>query len=142
MSKIAIVYWSATGNTEEMAKLIAEGAKEAQAEVVLYTAEEFSLELMKQYEKIAFGCPSMGVEELEDTEFEPMFSSCKSELAGKKIVLFGAYGWGDGEWMRNWEEVCRADGAVLVSESVITNECVETSVGEACREAGRVLVNG
>ena len=93
---------------------VLEGAKEAGAEADLYTASEFSDSQVEDYDALAFGCPSMGSEQLEDSEFEPMFNSCEGKLKGKKLALFGSYGWGDGEWMRNWEEQCASDGAVLV----------------------------
>ena len=96
MSKVAVVYWSGTGNTEMMAQKVAEGAKEAGAEVSVLTCADFSADDVDAYDAIAFGCPAMGAEELEDTEFEPMFSACESKLSGKKIALFGSYGWGDG----------------------------------------------
>ena len=119
MSKVAVVYWSGTGNTEMMAQKVAEGAKEAGAEVSVLTCADFSADDVDAYDAIAFGCPAMGAEELEDTEFEPMFSACESKLSGKKIALFGSYGWGDGEWMRTWEESCKNDGAELVWESTL-----------------------
>ena len=122
MRKIAVVYWSGTGNTEAMASAVLEGAKEKGAEAVLFTAPEFDASMVDDYDAIAFGCPSMGAEQLEETEFEPMFSACESALKGKKIALFGSYGWGDGEWMRTWEETCLSDGAVLACESVICSQ--------------------
>ena len=112
MSKVAVVYWSGTGNTEMMAQKVAEGAKEAGAEVVL-TSADFSADDVDAYDAIAFGCPAMGAEELEDTEFEPMFSACESKLSGKKIALFGSYGWGDGEWMRTWQAGVEGDGCII-----------------------------
>ena len=99
MSKIAVVYWSGTGNTEAMAKAVLEGAKEKGAEAVLLAPDEFDVSIMESYDAIAFGCPPMGAEVLEEDEFEPMFASCESKLSGKRIALFGSYGWGDGEWM-------------------------------------------
>lgn len=95
---------------------------------------------MDHYSKLAFGCPSMGAEELEDTEFEPMFSQCEDKLSGKKIVLFGSYGWGDGEWMRNWEETCKEHGAILAGDSVICNETPDEEGETSCRELGEKLV--
>ena len=92
MSKIAVVYWSGTGNTEAMANEVAEGAKAAGAEVDVLTASEFGADKMDAYDAVAFGCPAMGAEELEDSEFEPMFSDCEGKLGGKKIALFGSYG--------------------------------------------------
>jgi flavodoxin, short chain len=139
MSKIAVVYWSGTGNTEAMAQLVALGAEEAGAEAAVLTAAGFSADALKEYDKIAFGCPSMGTEQLEETEFEPMFTSVESGLSGKKIALFGSYGWGDGEWMRNWEDACRTDGAVLVADPVLANNAPDEQAGEACKALGAAL---
>ena len=139
MSKVAVVYWSGTGNTEAMASAVAEGAKGKGAEVSLLTASEFSADQVGSYDAIAFGCPSMGDEQLEESEFEPMFTDCKSGLKGKNIALFGSYGWGDGEWMRSWEERCVDDGANLVCDSVICNEAPDDDALAACRELGAAL---
>ncbi len=139
MSKIAVVYWSGTGNTKMMAGKVAQGAQEAGCEVNTFTAAEFSADMMDSYDAIAFGCPSMGAEQLEEGEFEPMFSSCESKLQGKKIALFGSYGWGDGEWMRSWEETCREDGAVLACQSVICNEAPDDEADAACIALGKAL---
>ena len=137
--KIAVVYWSSTGNTEAMAQAVAEGAKQSGAEVALLTATEFGPEAMDSYDAVAFGCPAMGAEELEDTEFAPMFESCEDKLSGKKIALFGSYGWGDGEWMRSWEETCQNKGASLACDSVICQETPDDEALEACRKLGEAL---
>ena len=139
MSKVAVVYWSGTGNTEAMANQVVEGAKNAGAEVSLFTAAEFSSEKMAAFDAVAFGCPSMGAEQLEESEFEPMFTDCEAKLSGKKIALFGSYGWGDGEWMRTWEETCRGDGAVLACESVICNDAPDAEGVAACAALGKAL---
>lgn len=102
MSKIAVVFWSGTGNTEAMADAVAEGAKGAGAEVSVFNVTDFSADKVDEFDAIAFGCPAMGAETLEDSEFEPVFNECEPKLNGKKIALFGSYGWGDGEWMRTW----------------------------------------
>ena len=104
MARVAVVYWSGTGNTETMAMAVAKGAKSGNANVDVFQSTDFSAAKMDEYDAVAFGCPAMGAEELEDSEFLPMFNDCKAKLSGKKIALFGSYGWGDGEWMRNWEE--------------------------------------
>ena len=140
MSKIAVAYWSGTGNTEAMANKLAQAARAPGAEVEKRTAADFTADQMDSFDAVAFGCPSMGAEELEDTEFAPMFSACESKLSGKKIALFGSYGWGDGEWMRNWEQTCTADGAVLVCDSVICNEAPDEDGVEACKMLGKALV--
>lgn len=139
MSKIAIVYWSGTGNTEAMAFAVEEGARSKGAEVSLITASEFSADQIGSYNAIAFGCPSMGSEQLEECEFEPMFTDCEGNLRGKNIALFGSYGWGDGEWMRSWEERCSDDGANLVCDSVICNEAPDDEALSACRQLGEAL---
>ena len=139
MRKIAIVYWSGTGNTLAMAQAVAAGAQEAGAEVSLISAGQFGADLVSQYDAIAFGCPAMGGEVLEESEFEPMFSSCESLLKGKPIALFGSYGWGDGEWMRTWEDTCRADGAQLEHPSVICQESPDAEAITQCRALGAAL---
>ncbi len=139
MRKVAVVYWSGTGNTEAMAAAVAEGIREKGAEAALFTATEFDASMVDDFDAIAFGCPSMGAEQLEESEFEPMFSACEPKLQGKKIALFGSYGWGDGEWMRNWEETCAADGAVLACESVICNDAPDDDAQAACKSLGAAL---
>ena len=140
MSKIAVVYWSQTGNTEAMAAAVAEGIKEKGADAVVLTASEFNASMMDSYDGVAFGCPAMGAEVLEESEFQPMFDSCEPKLGGKKIALFGSYGWGDGEWMRNWEETCISAGAVLVCDSVICQETPDEDTLAACKALGAALV--
>lgn len=139
MSKIAVVYWSGTGNTEIMAQKIAEGARNAGAQADVIQVSDFSAEDVGKYDVIAFGCSSMGAEELEEEEFEPVFTSCEPELKGKKIVLFGSYGWGDGEWMRDWEERCERAGAELLHESLIINETPDSDGEAACVELGEAI---
>ena len=141
MSKVAVVYWSGTGNTEAMATAVAQGAKDKGADAVLLTAVEFDAAMMDTFDAVAFGCPSMGSEQLEDTEFEPMFTACEAKLSGKKIALFGSYGWGDGEWLRTWEDTCRSDGAVLACESVMCNEAPDDEGLDACRKLGAALLS-
>lgn len=139
MSKAAVVYWSGTGNTEEMANQVAAGAKAAGADVSVFTSADFNTEMIGQFDAIAFGCPSMGAEELEETEFAPMFDACEPKLRGKKVALFGSYGWGDGEWMRSWEKDCDDAGINLVCESVICQETPDGDTLEACRAMGKLL---
>ena len=107
--------------------------------MTVLTAAEISADLVSAFDAIAFGCPAMGSEVLEEEEFAPMFDACKAGLAGKQIALFGSYGWGDGEWMRNWEEDCLAAGAKQVAESVICNEAPDADALAACRALGAKL---
>ena len=122
-----------------MANAVADGAKEAGAEVTTFETADFSADKIDEFDAIAFGCPAMGAEELEDTEFEPMFKACEAKLSGKKIALFGSYGWGDGEWMRTWEETCKSAGAELAHESVICAEEPDDDAKASCRELGKSL---
>jgi len=139
MSKVAVIYWSQTGNTEAMANAVAEGATAAGAEAALITASDFNVEAVAEYDAIAFGCPSMGVEVLEEAEFQPMWDAVKSSLSGKKVALFGSYGWGDGEWMRNWEAECAEAGISLATESVLANEAPDDEATEKCKALGGAL---
>lgn len=139
MKKVAVVYWSGTGNTEAMANAVMEGIANGGGTGTLFTASEFSADLLSEFDSVAFGCPAMGAEQLEENEFEPMFSSCKDALSGKTIALFGSYGWGDGEWMREWEEECKAAGAVLACESIICNDAPDGETLSACKGMGAVL---
>ena len=139
--KVAVVYWSSTGNTEAMAQAVVEGAKHAGAEAELFTAAEFDGGKMDEFDAVAFGCPAMGAEELEDGEFAPMFETCESKLSGKKIALFGSYGWGDGEWIRTWAEDAEAAGARLVVEPVMANGAPDGDAETACAALGTALAN-
>ena len=139
MSKVAVVYWSGTGNTEEMANKVAEGAKAAGAEVEVISADDFDGTDISSFDGVAFGCPAMGDEELEDSVFQPVFEACEPKLAGKKVALFGSYGWGDGDWMRSWEEKCQNDGVALAVDSVICNEEPDDEAQAACIELGKAI---
>lgn len=137
MNKVAVVYWSGTGNTQAMAEAVAQAAG-----AELFAADAFNGDMVENYDAIGFGCPSMGSEQLEEGEFEPMFEGCKSHLSGKKIALFGSYGWGDGEWMRNWEADCAALGATLVADCVICQETPDDEALAACEALGKALAEG
>ena len=139
MSKVAVVFWSGTGNTEAMAKAVIEGAKGAGADAEIVALSDFTPEKIDEYEAVAFGCPSMGAEQLEDSEFEPMFTAIESKLSGKKIALFGSYGWGDGEWMRNWNDQCISDGAQMACDFVICNNEPDEAAINECKALGAAL---
>ena len=139
MKKVAVVYWSGTGNTEAMAKAVAEGAESAGAQVTLLTPDKVNASELSSYEAIGFGCPAMGSEVLEEMEFQPMFDEVKRSLSGKNAALFGSYGWGDGEWMRSWEEDCLGAGANLVCESVICQDEPDDDALAACEKLGEAL---
>ena len=139
MSKVAVVFWSGTGNTEAMANAVVEGAEGAGAEVTTLGASEFTAADVASYDAIAFGCPAMGSEVLEESEFEPMFADVEGSLSGKNVGLFGSYGWGDGTWMNDWSDRVKEDGANLVAEGVIANNEPDDDALAACRELGSTL---
>ena len=140
MSNIAIVFWSGTGNTEAMADAVKAGAQEAGAEVSVFTASDFSADMVADFDAIAFGCPAMGDEVLEEDEFQPMFDAVLPSLNGKKVALFGSYGWGDGQWMRDWQESCQNAGVSLACECVIANDAPDDEAVVACKNLGAALV--
>ena len=140
MSKLTIIYWSQTGNTEAMAKAIAEGAAAAGAEVEEKLVSDASAADVRDCDLLALGCPAMGAEVLEEDEFEPFFAGIEGELSGKKLALFGSYGWGDGQWMRDWWDRAAGDGAQLYgSEGLILQETPDEAGLEQCRALGRGL---
>ena len=142
MAKIAVVYWSATGNTEAMANAVADGIREKGGEAVLHTCEDFDGSKVAEYDAIAFGCPAMGAEVLEETEMDPFVSEVEGFAAGKTIALFGSYGWGDGQWMRDWTERMQSAGAEIVGgEGLICNETPDEEALEECRELGKQLAS-
>ena len=141
MSKVAVVYWSSTGNTEAMANAVAEGAKAAGAEVISFESADFSADKVDEFDAIAFGCPAMGAEVLEEAEMEPFVEAVESFAEGKKIALFGSYGWGDGEWMRDWVDRMQNAGAEIVNgEGLICQEAPDDEVLAVCEELGKQLV--
>ena len=139
MKKTAVIYWSGTGNTEAMANAVLEGMKSAGAEADLLTPDQVDPAAVSGYAAIAFGCPAMGDETLEEMDFEPMFDACKNRLGGKAVALFGSYGWGDGEWMRSWEKDCADAGINLVCDSVTCCEAPDDAALDALRAMGKTL---
>ena len=139
MSKVAVVFWSGTGNTEAMANAVAAGAQDKGADVTVMGPSDFGAAAVAEYDCIAFGCPAMGAEQLEEAEYQPMWDEVKGELSGKKIALFGSYGWGDGEWIRLWEDEAKEAGAVLAADSLMVNGAPDDEGEADCRALGAAL---
>ena len=138
MAKVLVVYVTTTGNTEKMAEAIVEGAKGAGADVTCKTVGDASVAELANYDVIAFGSPAMGAEVLEEAEMEPFFSEAIGTLSGKKVAVFGSYDWGDGEWLRTWEERVKDGGAVLVGSVKAHLEPDDDAVKE-CKDFGAKL---
>ena len=139
MDKVIVAYWSQTGNTAAMAAAIGEGITEAGKEAVVTDISSVSMDDLQAASAFALGCPAMGAEVLEEGEMEPFVTEVEAFASGKKIGLFGSYGWGDGEWMRTWEDTSRSDGAVLACESVICCEAPEDDALAQCKKLGATL---
>lgn len=138
---ISVVYWSGTGNTQAMAEAIGEGIESAGAQANVISVDQASVDALAAEDAFALGCAAMGAEELEESEMEPFVAELEGKVSGKKILLFGSYGWGDGEWMRTWCDRMKAAGAELVEEEgVIANETPGSGDLEACKAAGAKLV--
>ena len=135
MNKIAVVYWSGSGNTEAMANAVVEGIRQTGAEAALFSASEFSARALADYQAVIFGCPAMGSEELESCEFAPLFADCEGQLNGMITGLFGSYGWGSGEWMDTWQERTSAAGAKIIG-TVIAQNFPDDDALTACRKLG------
>ncbi len=141
MVKSVLVYWSGTGNTQEMAEHIALGVQAAGAEVDVFNVSDTTAQQAAGYGSILLGCPAMGAEVLEESEFEPFFAELEPHLSGKKLALFGSYGWGDGEWMREWEKRAADAGAALFEKGLILNEAPDTKGIADCKAFGKRFAN-
>ena len=139
MSKVNVIYWSGTGNTETMAEAVGQGIEKAGFQANVVSVDNVSVDLLEGANIFALGCPSMGGEELEEDSMEPFVKQLESKVSGKKILLFGSYDWGDGEWMRNWTERMENAGAI-VTDSIIVNNAPEASHILECQIAGENLV--
>ena len=141
MSKVSIVYWTQGGNTQAMAEAIGEGVTAAGGEADVVFVSDANIADLKAEGAFALGCPAMGAEVLEEMEMEPFVQDVEAFANGKKIALFGSYGWGDGQWMRDWEERMNAAGATVVNgEGVIAHEAPDAEALEACRSLGKALI--
>ena len=137
MEEIYVVYWSQTGNTKEMAEAIGAGIEEAGKTAKVVEVGSISAEVLKDAAAFALGCPAMGAEVLEEEEMEPFVAEVEKFASGKKIALFGSYGWGDGEWMRDWETRMQNAGAELVGGAgVMCNEAPDADAVVACKALG------
>ena len=142
MDKVIVAYWSQTGNTAAMAAAVGEGITEAGKEAVVTDISSVSMDDLQAASAFALGCPAMGAEVLEEAEMEPFVAEVEGFAAGKKIALFGSYGWGDGEWMRDWEARMQSAGAELVGGAgLMCHETPDAEGLEECKELGRQLAN-
>lgn len=136
--KTAIIYWSGTGNTEAMAGAILEGVKSVNSDVACFMVSEISPQEATEYDTLILGCPAMGAEVLEESEFDPFFTDLEPMLSGKNVALFGSYGWGDGQWMRDWEERVTSAGANLVGGAgLILNDAPDSEGLQQCNDLGK-----
>ncbi|MEF2655259.1 MAG: flavodoxin [Eggerthellaceae bacterium] len=140
MKSVAIVYWSGTGNTEAMAELILEGVKDAGGSAELIQAINFTPDQLDTFDAFAFGCPAMGDEELEDTEFLPMYDEIEPDLPGRKVAFFGSYDWNNGEWMEYWEQRAEEAG-VSVADTVIAKDYPDEEASAECIQLGTMLAS-
>ena len=139
MEKLAVIYWSQTGNTQAMAEAVLEGARAGGADAQIFAVSEITADQAAEYPRLALGCPAMGAEVLEEAEFEPFFTELEPKLSGKRVALFGSYGWGDGQWMRDWQDRCAAAGAVLCGEGLTVNEAPDDIALAECTALGKAL---
>ena len=140
METVKIVFWSQGGNTAAMAAAVAEGVQEAGSKAEIINVSDASAADLQSMKGFALGCPAMGAEVLEEMEMEPFMCKLEGSLAGKSVGLFGSYGWGDGQWMRDWEERCKAAGAAIVGgEGVICQETPDDGAIASCRALGKAL---
>lgn len=140
MEKIYVIYWSMSGNTQAMAEAIAKGINDSGKEAVVQYVSEASVSELQDAKVFALGCPAMGAEVLEEGEMEPFVSEVEGIAAGKKIALFGSYGWGDGQWMRDWEERMSGCGAAIINGAgLICHETPDDAMISECENLGKQI---
>lgn len=140
MDTIYVVYWTQSGNTLAMASAVAKGIEEAGKTATLVDVSSITTSELADAAGFALGCPAMGAEVLEESQMEPFMMELDSMISGKKVALFGSYGWGDGQWMRDWEDRINADGATLINgEGVICQEAPDEEVQAECVALGKLL---
>lgn len=137
MKNVAIVYWSGSGNTEAMAEAVKKGVESAGAQAELFQVSDFDAASVANYDGLALGCPAMGAETLEESEFQPVYDEIKPELSGKPVALFGSYGWGSGEWMDTWVEDAKEAGADVFENGLIINETPDDDGLAQCEDFGK-----
>ena len=141
MAKVAIVYWTGSGNTEAMAHAVEEGAQNAGAEVALNFVSDVTADEIASFDYIALGCPASGNEQLEEYEFEPFFEELLPQLQGKKVVIFGSYSWNQGDWMQIWKQRLNDEGIETIAEPVVAYGYPEDDILEECKKLGETLAN-
>ena len=142
MDKIYVIFWTQGGNTQAMAEAVAEGIREGGKDAEVTYVGSVSADVLKDQPVFALGCPAMGAEVLEESEMEPFVADVEGFASGKKIGLFGSYGWGDGQWMRDWEARMSGAGATIVGgEGVICQEAPDADAIEQCKALGKALAN-
>ena len=141
MAKVAIVYWTGSGNTEAMAHAVEEGAQNAGAEVALNFVSDVSADEIASFDYIALGCPASGNEQLEEYEFEPFFEELLPQLQNKKVAIFGSYSWNQGDWMQIWKQRLNDEGIETIAEPVVAYGYPEDDILEECKKLGETLAN-
>ncbi len=142
MSNIQVVFWSQSGNTEAMADAVADGIRKAGKEADVVFVGDASIDELKSAKVFALGCPAMGAEVLEEGEMEPFVSDLEMSVSGKTIGLFGSYGWGDGQWMRDWVDRMTSAGATVIDgEGVICMGAPDADATAQCEALGARLAS-
>ena len=140
MDKVYVIFWTQGGNTGQMAQAVGEGVTSEGKEVIYLQPGEAKVEELKNVAGFAMGCPAMGDEVLEESEMEPFVAEAEAIVKGKTVALFGSYGWGDGQWMRDWTQRMKNAGATVVGgEGVIAHEAPDADALQACNELGKSL---
>ncbi len=142
MDRFKVVYWSGSGNTEAMAEAIAKGIVSAGKEADVITYDKITPDALAEEDCAVLGCPAMGDEVLEEDVVEPFITSYETKCTGKKVALFGSYGWGDGQWMRSWTERMKAAGAEIIGgEGLIANNAPDSEALKKCEEMGKAIAS-
>jgi len=137
--KVALVYRSTTGRTEAMAKAIEEGILAAGGAVNVSSIEDVNVEDVFASDILVLGSSADGAESIDETNFVPFMEENKEKFSGKKIFLFGSYGWGGGEYANTWKDQILEFGGEMIEEPITCLEDPEEAILEQLREVGKKI---
>lgn len=140
MSKVSVIYWSNGGNVEVLANTIADELNDLGAEVLIKHVSNAKIEDVTESDAIALGSPSMSNNRIEQCDMEPFVKQLKlTPNEGKKLILFGSYGWDNGEFMVDWVERMKDYGFEVIG-SLAVNESPSDDEINSAKDLAKQLV--
>lgn len=140
MKKISIIYWSNGGNVEVLANTMADELEQAGVNVCIKHVSDADVSDVIEADAVAFGSPSMDNNRIEQQEMEPFINEFKLlPINGKKAVLFGSYGWDDGQFIKNWVVRMKDYGFNVLGDLAVKESPTDDDIEEAKKLAKKLI---